>query len=116
MKITAQYIVILTLSRVVMSFECIRDVSFLNYDEISVMKGIKLRKHHESLYNISDTQLEFLMELLSIITIIYSIKNKSITNEVTLHSLMNDFLSNHVLEYNLSTLFQGKRLTSNVCA
>lgn len=58
MRITAQYIVILTLSRVVMSFECIRDGSYVNYDEISVVKGIKLRKQHDSFYNNSDTRLE----------------------------------------------------------
>ena len=59
MRITAQYIVILTLSRVVMSFECIGDGSYLNYNEISVSKGIKLRKQHESLANNnSDTRLD----------------------------------------------------------
>ena len=58
MKVIAQYIVILTLSHVVMSFECIRDESYLNYNEISVMKGIKLRKQHEFLHNNTDTRLE----------------------------------------------------------
>ncbi|KAL7017329.1 hypothetical protein ACKWTF_010318 [Chironomus riparius] len=102
MKITAQYIVILTLSRVVMSFECIRDGCYLNYNEISIAKGIKLRKQHESLSNNSidartDTRLELNAK---------TIKSKSYPNEVTLHSLMYDFLNNHVLEFNLSKLFQ----------
>lgn len=48
--------------------------------------------------------------IIIIIIIVCSIKSEGFSNEITLHSLMYDFLSRHVLEFNLSTLLHGKLL------